>query len=210
MDAEKQKRLVSAEEEQDISRKMMIWANSFSDDDIPAATINYEFLAADSASMALSTIQGAYITRKFILGGHEAEYQFKIIARIKPGNSNDKRLKCDAMLNRFGDWAMQNPPDLGDGMRVRRMEAVSRSALFARYEDGTEDHQILMKLFLLTPLREGRRVALFQRRPCRRGQVVDLQLRSRYLRAILELHLEGKVQPVQRVLIASQRQGGLP
>lgn len=102
MDAEKQKRLVSAEEEQDISRKMMIWANSFSDDDIPAATINYEFLAADSASMALSTIQGAYITRKFILGGHEAEYQFKIIARIKPGNSNDKRLKCDAMLNRFG------------------------------------------------------------------------------------------------------------
>lgn len=146
MDSEKQKRLVSAEEEQDISRKMMIWANSFSDDDMPAATINYEFLAADSASMALSTIQGAYITRKFILGGHEAEYQFKIIARIIPGSSNDKRLKCDAMLNRFGDWAMQNPPDLGDGMRVRRMEAVSRSALFARYEDGTEDHQILMKL----------------------------------------------------------------
>ena len=67
MDAEKQKRLVSAEKEQDISRKMMIWANSFSDDDIPAATINYEFLAADSASMALSTIQGAYITQKFML-----------------------------------------------------------------------------------------------------------------------------------------------
>ena len=129
MDSKKQKRLVSAEEEQDISRKMMIWANSFSDDDMPAATINYEFLAADSASMALSTIQGAYITRKFILG-----------------SSNDKRLKCDAMLNRFGDWAMQNPPDLGDGMRVRRMEAVSRAALYARYEDGMEDHQILMKL----------------------------------------------------------------
>ena len=50
------------------------------------------------------------------------------------------------MLNRFGDWAMQNPPDLGDGMRVRRMEAVRRAALYARYEDGTEDHQILMKL----------------------------------------------------------------
>ena len=146
MDSEKQKRLVSAEEEQDISRKMMIWANSFSDDDMPTATINYEFLAADSASMALSAIQGAYITRKFILGGHEAEYQFKIIARIKPGNSNDKRLKCDAMLNRFGDWAMQNYPSLGDGVRVRRMEAVSRAAVFAVYQDGWEDHQILMKM----------------------------------------------------------------
>ena len=142
----KQKKLVSAEEEQDISRKMMIWANSFSDDDMPAATINYEFLAANSASMALSTIQGAYITQKYILGGHEAEYQFKIIARIIPGNSNDKRLKCDAMLNRFGDWAMQNLPSLGDGMRVRRMEAVSRAAVFAVYQDGWEDHQILMKM----------------------------------------------------------------
>ena len=146
MDSEKQKRLVSAEEEQDISRKMMIWANSFSDDDMPTATINYEFLAADSASMALSMIQGAYITRKFILGGHEAEYQFKIIARIIPGSSNDKRLKCDAMLNRFGDWAMQNYPDLGDSVIVQKVEPTSRAAMFARYEDGTEDHQFPMKL----------------------------------------------------------------
>lgn len=142
----KQKKLVSAEEEQDISRKMMIWANSFSDDDMPAATINYEFIAADSAGMALSTIQGAYITRKYLLGGHEAEYQFKIIARIIPGTSNDKRLKADAVLNRFGDWAMQNYPSLGDGIRVRRMETASRAAMFARYDDGTEDHQILMKM----------------------------------------------------------------
>lgn len=146
MDSEKEKKLVSSEEEQDISRKMMVWVNSFSDDDLPAVTINYEFLAADSASVALSVIQGAYITKRYLLGGHEAEYQFKIIARIKPGGSNDKRLRADAVLNRFGDWAIQNYPSLGNGVRVRRMEAVSRSALFARYEDGTEDHQILMKL----------------------------------------------------------------
>ena len=146
MDSEKQKKLVSAEEEQDISRKMMVWVNSFSDDDLPAATINYEFLAADSASVALSVIQGAYITKRYLLGGHEAEYQFKIIARIKPGGSNDKRLKADAVLNHFGDWAMQNYPSLGDGVRVRRIEAVSRAAVFAVYQDGWEDHQILMKM----------------------------------------------------------------
>lgn len=142
----KQKKLVSAEEEQDISRKMMIWANSFSDDDMPAATINYEFLAADSASVALSVIPGTYITQKYILGGHEAEYQFKIIARIFPGISNDKRLKADAMLNRFGDWAMQNDPDLGDGIIVQSMEVTSRAALLYPYKDGSEDHQILMKM----------------------------------------------------------------
>ena len=142
----KQKKLVSSEEEQDISRKMMIWVNSFLDDDMPAATINYEFLAADSAGMALSVIQGAYITRKYLLGEHEAEYQFKIIARIFPGTSNDKRLKADAVLNRFGDWAMQNYPSLGDGIRVRRMETASRATMFARYEGGAEDHHILMKM----------------------------------------------------------------
>lgn len=146
MGSEKEKKLVSSEEEQDISRKMMVWANSFSDDDMPAATINYEFLAADSAGMALSVIQGAYITRKYLLGGHEAEYQFKIIARIFPGTSNDKRLKADAVLNRFGDWAMQNYPSLGDGIRVRRMETASRATMFARYEGGAEDHHILMKM----------------------------------------------------------------
>lgn len=146
MASEKQKRLVSAEEEQDISRKMMVWANSFSDEDMPAATINYEFLPADSAGMALSMIQGTYITKKYIMGGHEAEYQYKLIARIIPGNSNDKRLKVDAMLNRFGDWAAKNYPSLGDGVRVRRMESASRAAMFARYEDGSEDHQILMKM----------------------------------------------------------------
>lgn len=146
MDSEKEKKLVSSEEEQDISRKMMVWVNSFSDDDLPAVTINYEFLAADSASVALSVIQGAYITKRYLLGGHEAEYQFKIIARIKPGGSNDKRLRADAVLNRFGDWAIQNYPSLGNGVRARRMEAVSRAAVFAVYQGGWEDHQILMKM----------------------------------------------------------------
>ena len=146
MGSDKQKRLVSAVEEQDISRKMMIWANSFSDDDMPAATINYEFLAADSASMMLSVIQASCILPTYILGGHKAEYQFKIVARIIPGGSNDKRLRCDAMLNRFGDWATQNYPSLGEGINVRQIDVTSRASLLYPYEDGSEDHQILMKM----------------------------------------------------------------
>lgn len=145
MGSEKPKILVTAEEEQDIARKVLVWANTFQDAELPGL-INYEFLPADSAAVALSSIQGTYITRRFILGGHEAEYQFKLIYRVIPGNSNDQRLKSDALLNRFGDWAAWNYPSLGEGVRVRRVEATSRAAMFARYEDGTEDHQILMKL----------------------------------------------------------------
>lgn len=101
--------------------------------------------------MALSTIQAAYIVKKYILGGYQAEYQFKVIYRIKPGNSNDKRLKADELLNELGDWAelfggVNDDPFIGEGKRVIRIEPTTRSSLFAVYENGDEDHQILMKM----------------------------------------------------------------
>ena len=101
--------------------------------------------------MALSTIQAAYIVKKYILGGYQAEYQFKVIYRMKPGNSNDKRLKADELLNELGDWAelfggVNDDPFIGKGKRVIRIEPTTRSSLFAVYENGDEDHQILMKM----------------------------------------------------------------
>lgn len=94
----------------------------------------------------ISTIQGTYITKRFILGGYQAEYQFKLIYRIKPGESNDKRLEADELLNHFGDWARKNLPDLGDEIRALRVEPTTQSSKFAAYEGGYEDYQILMKL----------------------------------------------------------------
>ena len=109
--------------------------------------IRFEFLPANTAAMALSTIQAAYIVKKYILGGYQAEYQFKVIYRVKPGNSNDKRLKADEVLNALGDWAeSETPPDIGEGRRAIRIEPTTRSSLFAMYENGDEDHQILMKM----------------------------------------------------------------
>ena len=58
-----------------------------------------------------------------------------------------KRLKADELLNALGDWAAsETPPDIGDGRRVIRIEPTTRSSLFAVYENGDEDHQILMKM----------------------------------------------------------------
>lgn len=145
---EKPRSLASRAEEEQIARRMMIWANTFPDlpTDIYDGTIMYEQLRDDTPSMALSAIQGTYITARYITGGHQAEYQYKVIYRIKPGNSMDKRLKADELLDKFGDWALLSPPDLGEGMRVVRNEPTTRSALFAAYDNGDEDHQILMKL----------------------------------------------------------------
>lgn len=146
---EKRRSLVAAEEADKISRSMSVWANTFPGK--PVAVIRYEFLdidekTGDETAMALSTIQGTYITQRYILGGYQAEYQFKIIYRIKPGNSNDKRLQADEMLNRFGDWSMTQKPDLGEGINALRVEPTTQSSKFAEYEDGYEDYQILMRL----------------------------------------------------------------
>ena len=138
--------LVAAEEEQKISRAMMSWANSYPDLPITISRVDFEQLPADRPGMALSTIQAAYIRRRFILGGHEGEYQFKVIYRIKPGTSNDARLKADELLNAFGDWAANNYPTLGEALRVKKVEATTRSSMFAVYENGDEDHQILMRM----------------------------------------------------------------
>ena len=149
MSSNKPRSLVAAEEVDKISRSMLVWANTFPDK--PVTVIKYEFLDVDEISgdetgMALSTIQGTYITRQYIIGGYQAEYQFKIIYRIKPGNSNDKRLQADEMLNRFGDWAMTQKPDLGEGINALKVEPTTQSSKFAEYEDGYEDYQILMRL----------------------------------------------------------------
>lgn len=149
MASNKPRSLVAAEEVDKISRSMLVWANTFPDK--PVTVIKYEFLdvdeiTGDETGMALSTIQGTYITRRYIIGGYQAEYQFKIIYRIKPGNSNDKRLQADEMLNRFGDWARTQKPDLGDGINALKVEPTTQSSKFAAYEDGYEDYQILMRL----------------------------------------------------------------
>ena len=141
--------LVEKSEEDKVSRNMVIWANTFPDlpDDLSGdIAINFEYLVADFPCMALSTIQSTYILKRYILGGYQAEYQFKIIYRIKPGKSIDKRLKADELLDRFGDWARTQRPYIGDNMRVLRIEANTRSSMFAVYENGDEDHQILMKM----------------------------------------------------------------
>lgn len=134
------------EEEQDrLSRSVMSWLNTFPEMPSDTGKFDFETLRAGKPSLALSTIQSAYIVQRYITGGYQAEYQFKLIYRIIPGTSTDKRLKADELLNKLGVWASRNKPDLSPLLAVR-VEPTTQSSLFAMYENGDEDHQILMKL----------------------------------------------------------------
>lgn len=138
--------LVALDEEDQISRYVLKWLNTFPNIPDSIDTIKYEFLEDDSPGMALSTVQGAYVVERNIIGGYTAEYTFKLIYRIKPGNSMDKRLKADELLNSMGDWASNQKPYIGDGLNVQGVEPTTRSSLFGMYENGDEDHQIFMRL----------------------------------------------------------------
>lgn len=78
---DKPRPLVSEEEEDKISRNVLIWLNTFPDipdavlEGNPMTPINFEFLMDNMPCMALSTIQAPSITKRYICGGYEAEYQ---------------------------------------------------------------------------------------------------------------------------------------
>lgn len=146
---DKQIEFVSAREEDQVSRNLLAWLNTWAADDpdlpLPIELIDYEFMAAGAVGMAMSLIQSTYIVEQFIHGPYIAEYQFKIICRAKP-TSPDKRLNADELLDRLGDWASGQKPYIGKGLEVQELEQTTRSALFARMEDGWEDHQIFMRM----------------------------------------------------------------
>lgn len=140
---------VTAKEESGVSRNMMVWLTSWlnESEDAPSSIslIDYEFIPPGEVCMAMSLVQSTYIVERFIDGSYIAEYQFKVIYRAKPVSPN-ARLKMDEMLDRLGDWASVHKPYIGDGLEVQKIEQTTMAALFARMEDGWEDHQIFFRM----------------------------------------------------------------
>lgn len=143
MSTTKSKALVSSNERNKIRRILLAWLNTYPD--LPAR-IDYEFLSTNSDSMMLSTIQAAYKVQQYIDGGYVAQYQFRIVYRFNPSDNNS-RLAADELLNELGEWAenKSNWP-LIEGVLIQNIQMDSDSALFATYDDGSRDHQILMSL----------------------------------------------------------------
>lgn len=144
---DKPREAVPSYEQEQVSRGLLAWLNQYQDFPAGVRRFDFEFLEEDKPCMALSTIQGTYITKRYVGGDYMAEYQFKLIYRGQPTTNGD-RLKMDEALDAIGDWAARrrNGPDIGENKRMQRITVNARSSLFGRYDNGDEDHQILMTL----------------------------------------------------------------
>lgn len=141
------KESVPSYEQEQVSRGLLAWLNEYPEFPDGIRRFDFEFLEDDKPSMALSTIQGTYIIKRYMGGDYMAEYQFKLIYRGQPTTNGD-RLKMDEILDAIGDWAAhrRDGPELGTGKQMQRVTVNARSSLFGRYDNGDEDHQILMTL----------------------------------------------------------------
>ncbi len=139
--------LASSGEKEDLDRLMLAWANKFPDMPADVMLIKYEYFGAKTVSMALSSVQGAVITKKYICGGYQAQYSFEVHYQIAPPSaSDDKRLKAVEVLNGFADWAQTQRPDIGEGRRALRVEATALASYLGATSDQYEDYYVPLKL----------------------------------------------------------------
>lgn len=142
--SETTKTLVSAEEEGRVGRELLTWLNTYPNK--PVDEISFELLLPDRVGMMMSNIQAAFKLRQYICGGYQAQYQFKLVYRSSP-DADDSRLAADEILNSMGAWAEENAQNLHiPGVTTISVRRDSNSSLFAIYENGERDHQILMNL----------------------------------------------------------------
>lgn len=139
-----EKRYVAGLEQDQVSRALLMWLNQYPDK--PVSRIEFEYLS-ENYGMSLSTVTAAYKLDEDIGGDYTAQYQFAVLYRVHPEFTGD-RLAASEALDNFGRWAenRQDKPALGAGMSVAKLERNSTAAMTARYEDGTEDYQILMNM----------------------------------------------------------------
>lgn len=143
--------MVPAPEQEKVSRGILAWLNQYPGK--PVKTINFEYLPPDGEGMSMETIQGAYKTKEYLRGAYLAQYQFRLLYRFQPGPgaSNNNRLTGSEMLNALADWAVEtatsgNVPALGERKQAKKIICNARAAIIARYDDGSEDHQVLMTM----------------------------------------------------------------
>lgn len=136
--------LVSEAEERQVTRTLLTQLNTCPD--LPAGAVRYEHLGAGEHAMAFHVEQSAYKIQRYLLGGYRAELRFSLYYRFQPRDSYLARIEADEALGSVGDWLSANPPELGGRCHTVRLEITRRAAAKTAWDNGDEDHTILLRL----------------------------------------------------------------
>ena len=141
---ERERCYVSGQEQAQTARALLEWFNECERLPERVECIEAEYLSGGTC-MGLFAAAAPYKTQEFISGAYEAQYQFALQYRTAPATS-EQRLCAMETLNELAEWAEQREtlPELGRGMRTVGVERTSPAVLAERYDDGSEDYQILM------------------------------------------------------------------
>lgn len=131
-----------APESEQVARAVRSWLQMCPNK--PVRTVDMEYLGAETG-LTLSTVQAAYKTRRYILGGYQAQYQFSILYQTIPTTTNE-RLEADEALNNMAAWIEATKPELPAQCRFLRCTRNTDAALLGRQENGSEIHQIMFTL----------------------------------------------------------------
>lgn len=139
-----ERRYVSGLEQDQVSRALLMWLNQYPEK--PVSRIEFEYLS-DAPGLSVSSITAPFKISEYISGAYEAQYQFAVLYRIKP-NISGERLNAVELLDNLGKWAeaREDKPALGAGKTVTMIERNSTATMIARYDDGTEDYQVLLNM----------------------------------------------------------------
>ena len=131
-----------APESEQVARAVRAWLQMCPNK--PVRTVDMEYLGGET-SLTLSTVQAAYKTRRYILGGYQAQYQFSILYQTIPTTTNE-RLEADETLNNMAAWVEATKPELPEQCHFLRCTRNTDAALLGRNENGSEIHQIMFTL----------------------------------------------------------------
>lgn len=131
MEEQKKERL-SQKEQHSMLKTVYQYVNSY--DDLQDMEVCFEEFAADGASLALFSDQGACINKRFITGGFLGYLPFVLIYRSNPKGDLQKLNKIE-YLNTLGEWLSNNShyPEL-ENIEIETIEQTS-----VPFKDNADD-----------------------------------------------------------------------
>lgn len=102
--------------------------------------LSFEDLPENDAGLCVTSNQGAFYSRRYITGGYEAAYDWRILYRVLPSDGEDA-LDAIGELNCISAWCEQAASlPVIPGATVRKIERTSDVAVTAVYDDGCRDY----------------------------------------------------------------------